>query len=78
MKTRITELTPAELSYAEVLAETHYDDLKNEFEIESVLGHAPRVMDQDFTAATFLSNSRRGRRRRAIRRARKSPPDPRS
>lgn len=64
IETLITDLTPVELPHAEALGlyfrrwglETHYDDLKNKFEIENFSGHTPVVVEQDFAATTFLSN----------------------
>ena len=64
VETLVTDLTPVELPYAEALSlyfrrwglETHYDDLKNKFEIENFSGHTPVVVEQDFAATTFLSN----------------------
>ncbi len=64
IETLVTDLTPEELPYAEALSlyfrrwglETHYDDLKNKFEIENFSGHTPVVVEQDFAATTFLSN----------------------
>lgn len=60
----ITDLTPGELPYAEALplyfqrwgVETHYDDVKNKWEIENFSGRTPVVIEQDFAATIFLSN----------------------
>jgi hypothetical protein len=64
IETRVTDLTPGELPYAEALSlylrrwglETHDDDLKNQCDIANFSGHTPVVVEQDFAATIFLSN----------------------
>ncbi len=61
VETLIADLTPAELPYAEAPSlyfrrwglETHYDGLKNKFEVENFSGHSPVVVNRIFTRRPF-------------------------